>query len=500
MFGRKNRKKGSAAVLLVIFFISVVAAISVIYEASERKAALSISELVFDMAGRTVLSCYDRALQQDYGIFAFECDDESLESRLKALAEGSLSRTSVPGCEVEETSVEKTAFSLFESKNFKFQIIEMMKKNKLNYDDMDCGAELREINRGFVKYKNAVRKAEELEEDAEEEMNRREELLAKNYKEDIKNADESAAKSVNNKFEELQDMHKRMKQFMENCQNNEIEEKDRILRNRKVMAVLPSKEAGIALNQAFSGEKETGIFKAAVDMENGNAEAVFIDEYIMKHFGHHMKTGDKDTFFSNEVEYILYGGNSDLENYKKAYRAASAFRMSANISYIFNNSNKLEEISKAAFTLGSDFFQPYTEQLMALAWAAGETVNDMDNLKEGNCVPFIKTEDCWVTDLESVIAGIRGEYKEISSVDSGKYEDYLRLLLSTLDMDTKIYRIMDLIQINLKGRERQEFLISDHYTGFSVKAVIKKKSRSAAVPSGRSRISVTHVYNQQRIN
>lgn len=487
MFSRKNRKKGSAAVLIVIFFISVAVALSAIYEVSERKAVSSMSELAFDTAGRTVLSCYDRALQQDYGIFAFEGDDESIERQLKVLAEGSLSKASISGCEVEETTVEKTAFSLFQKDNFEFQITEMMKNNELYYDDMDCKAMLDEINEGFRKYKEAIQEAEELEATAQEEKSRREEDI-----------NENDSELSDDRFEELQNLHKGMWEFIENCRDNETaEKKDRILRNKRVTDVLPSKEMGAGMNQAFSVESGTGILKNAVNMENGSEEVALSDEYIMKYFGNYLESGIKDTFFRNEIEYILYGDDSDLENYKNAYRAVSAFRMAVNTSYVLNSEVKQQEISQAAGMFEADFFQPFTERLMALAWAAGETVNDMNNLEVGNGVPFAKNEACWVTDLESAVSGKTGIYKKINAADTMKYKDYLRLLLSTLDTDTKIYRIMDIIQINLKGRERQEFLISDHYTGFSVKAVINKKSRSALVPSGKSRVAMTHVYQQQ---
>ena len=62
---RKHRR-GSAAVLLCVMIFSVISSIFVIFEAADRKTAITVSESSFEMAGRNVLSCYDRELQKRY--------------------------------------------------------------------------------------------------------------------------------------------------------------------------------------------------------------------------------------------------------------------------------------------------------------------------------------------------------------------------------------------------------------------------------------------------
>ena len=53
---------------------------------------------------------------------------------------------------------------------------------------------------------------------------------------------------------------------------------------------------------------------------------------------------------------------------------------------------------------------------------------------------------------------------------------------------------MDLIQINMKGRVREEFMIADHFTGTVLNAEIKKKSFSPFVRGWTLSISQMHSY------
>ena len=82
---KRGLKRGSVAVLLTILFVTLMAALSAIYEAADRKAAVSMAEAAFEIAGRSVLSCYDKELHDRYSLFAFEADERTVEKRLKEL-------------------------------------------------------------------------------------------------------------------------------------------------------------------------------------------------------------------------------------------------------------------------------------------------------------------------------------------------------------------------------------------------------------------------------
>ena len=108
----------------------------------------------------------------------------------------------------------------------------------------------------------------------------------------------------------------------------------------------------------------------------------------------------------------------------------------------------------------------------------------------------MKTSETWMTDLDGIINGIRdgASYIPVSGNSRFTYSRYLDLFLLTLSRDTKLYRIMDLIQINIKGTVREDFTVADHFTGFALKAEIGKKSHAAGVGNATADVNMTHAY------
>ena len=102
---------------------------------------------------------------------------------------------------------------------------------------------------------------------------------------------------------------------------------------------------------------------------------------------------------------------------------------------------------------------------------------------------------------ESRLAGafsmVDDRYITIPGNHIEKYGKYLDMLLMTVSKNTKLYRIMDLIQINMKGSVRQDFMIADHYTGFIMNADVSKKSHASIAPSSSADIRMTHTYIRQ---
>ena len=84
-------------------------ALAVTYEAADRKAAVCVAEAAFDSAGRSVLACYDRELFDQYGVFAFEGDEEKTGQRLEKIAKASIENTKTGGAKVKHVSTEQSA-------------------------------------------------------------------------------------------------------------------------------------------------------------------------------------------------------------------------------------------------------------------------------------------------------------------------------------------------------------------------------------------------------
>ena len=178
------------------------------------------------------------------------------------------------------------------------------------------------------------------------------------------------------------------------------------------------------------------------------------------------------------------------------------------MAYLLTDPEKKSEIMTVAEVLTPGPWARLTQLLITTAWSSVEAVNDMMNLELHNSVPLIKSDKTWKTDLSVITGGISSTrsikpmrrlramgYIELNEGNM-KYENYLRILLMTEDRNTKLYRIMDLIQINMKGSVRSDFLMEDHCAGFSFKADVSKKnlSRGFIKNNGDFTIDMSHTY------
>ncbi len=491
---RKARKKkcGSIAVMLTCIFVSVLMAVGSIGEAASRRAAVSVAECTFETAGRSILAGYDRALKDRYALFGYEYDEGEIAEMIADLSEETLEAFPLTECRLMEISIEKSGYCLSDTEVFQNQINEIMKYKIISDRISDGMSQFQSVKEAILLLSDKEKRKEELENAKEEEKRRRSEETPE---------DEQSETSIDfDTADHVHGMLKNLKNSLDEKSENggagrTEEESEAVLRNGKIKDVLPSVLAGYKENTAFSGilsslEK----LPQLTDLETLKSE-IYSNEYILSFFYNHIDEKKQECFFSNEVEYILYGSFSDKENYKKARRAVYTIRTALNAAYLYSNPEKLEQTLAFAESLTPGPFVPLTQLLIITAWSALEASNDLKNLEAGNKIALIKSEQSWKMDLSEVISGvIDGAMIENNSSSGLSYASYLRLLLLTEKSETKLLRIMDLIQINLKGTDRQDFVLSNLFCGFSLKAELQKKSIYAGIGSGRTRVRMIHTY------
>lgn len=298
-------------------------------------------------------------------------------------------------------------------------------------------------------------------------------------------------------FASIRAFHNQLKRTKESAESMEPKSsEDRVLRNRRIKNTLPSVVHGVSGRYAFDG---SGTFDYILGGKTGLTslyENYMTGEYITDYFTMHLDS-ERTGFFQNEVEYVLYGRMSDNDNYKKAYHTLFAVREALNAGYIYTNEAKKEEALVIANEITPGPWSVLTQQIILLVWSTLETVNDMKNLEAGNGVPVIKSQSTWMVDLTDVINGsISDGYIKIPGNSVMTYENYLKILLMTEDEDVKLYRIMDLIQINMKGSVREGFTMADHFTGVVLNASIKKKSSCPYIGNSIMDFTQVHTYKQ----
>ncbi len=278
------------------------------------------------------------------------------------------------------------------------------------------------------------------------------------------------------------------------------------LRNQQVINSLPSygyKKSTLDIKQLL----KNGI-PSLKEIKGAGTDTFYIDEYIMSHFLNHCRGNEtRDTFFQNEVEYLLAGNYDDQENYDDVRTDLFVMRTSLNIAHIYKDSKKKNEVLTMAQILTPEA-APLTQAVIAGLWAAAEAENDMRRLEDGKMVPLIKKRQQWALDLENAVkskdkqdikdlAETVEENDEEENLDLGTsmqskkkktdyaepnnkkgidYESYLRILLFLEKREIKLLRCMDLIQLNMKGSYNQDFDLKQCYGGFEFEAVISDRT------------------------
>ncbi|MEE3362778.1 MAG: DUF5702 domain-containing protein [Anaerovoracaceae bacterium] len=379
-----------------------------IVAATEKTASARASDALFSMAGRSVLSEYDRALQKEYGLFAVRAFDPEIEKKIRFYVDQTYGKMKF--FRLDKVEADTTGCCLQDTEVFKKEV-----KDCVKYESA----------RGLVKKLTGV---------------------------------EGSGNPVSSGTGII---------------GSDGASRDFVLRNSAVINELPSK--GMTGGRGIIDKiKETGpdggnVFRAGTDR-------YMINQYIMRHFKNAQDSGSGgDTFFNYEAEYILEGKMSDEDNRRAFLRQLKILRNGINILYIESRPDMLAEVTALAASMTPGPEAALTEVALIELWALAEAENDVEILMHGGKVPIAKTPATWATDLKAAVDGKAG-YIDTHSPTGLTYQGYLQAFLFFEGEEVKLARMMDLIQINLKGSYDRDFLIKECCTGFKLRAKVNGRT------------------------
>ena len=237
------------------------------------------------------------------------------------------------------------------------------------------------------------------------------------------------------------------------------------IRNDAILGALPSKGTSNGFSPKRWAEALQKIGSPS-DIAQGGKESFFINCYVDGYFRDfiHDKNMD-DTFFKGEMEYILFGKPSDRKNRNRTKAAIVAVREVVNLAWLKRHPEKTAAV-KAALSLLGAAEKPAEEAVLA-SWALFESENDYRLLMHGKPVPLEKTDDTWAVDLQSVLDNTAYNYIDTGNQEGLVYEDYIKTFMCLMSRETRMLRIMDLVQINMKYNYNGDFLLQDCHEGVS---------------------------------
>ena len=285
-------------------------------------------------------------------------------------------------------------------------------------------------------------------------------------------------------------IHGRGREFIGLDDGAGFDEEGRVISNRVVLETLPSH----GMSETVSGDTLTEKARSYGDEEGvlsvlraAGADVLMIE----KRFNNHVtKADDKNHLLVNEWEYIIKGSTDDEENYRACRKRLFIARNALNLISIYSDPEKTELIISVAESITPGPLGLVTQAIIAEAWAVLETEEDLEDLYKDKRVPILKTADQWKTGLGAVLdsSELKGklddESKELlkekkdelsvltGSVDTVSqfkyglnYDEYLMIMIMSLNENVRLLRIMDLVQINMKYRYYKDFNLMEYYTG-----------------------------------
>lgn len=208
-------------------------------------------------------------------------------------------------------------------------------------------------------------------------------------------------------------------------------------------------------------------------------EKILLNAYIFQKYGYYGQEKE-NAALDYQVEYLLGGKESDIENLKTAAGKLLLLREALNAAYLYGDAAKRAEITSMAASVSAvvlaPYLQPMLETSILFAWAYIESIQDVKLLLAGGKVPLIKNAPDWQTDLGSIL--------NFSGASVGKeesrgltYQQYLSMALLLEKEEKLLFSMMDVMEMDIrKTAYHENFRMDGCVSGFRIAAKFEDDS------------------------
>lgn len=219
---------------------------------------------------------------------------------------------------------------------------------------------------------------------------------------------------------------------------------------------------------AFADTDTVGLSGVLGDMGEYALDEFCLDSYIQKKFGSFVnQITEWKQALDYGLEYVVAGKGSDEDNLKSVLNRILLIRTVVNTAALYQDKAKKAEAQAAAVAVvGFTGLQPLitlTKTMILITWAIVESLVDIAGLLQQKEVPLWKKTSQITTDFLQVfqinrnaIVGRASKLKKQGKHSFG-YQQYLLLFLASTAQDIRLYRIMDLIQQNMRINAYKDF-------------------------------------------
>lgn len=222
-------------------------------------------------------------------------------------------------------------------------------------------------------------------------------------------------------------------------------------------------------------------------------EKVLALEYLDHYYADYTGAPSEEHAVSYEMEYVLCGKTTDKANLEAVVDRLLLIREAANVIHIVEDADKRNEAKAIANALAGFTGNAVVIQLVQIgiiaAWGFIESIQDVRALLRGDKIALLKSKNQWTTDITNLVQSFQSTSKAKNCDNGLSYADYLKLLLWLLPEKELAYRMMDVMEHNIRCIPAYQNCRMDHMicrmeyaTGFEADAFF---SKLAVIGSGK---------------
>ena len=171
-----------------------------------------------------------------------------------------------------------------------------------------------------------------------------------------------------------------------------------------------------------------------IETPDGIDDELFYGQYLLDRYGNYTNQKEQ-SLLKYQVEYILYGSDSDAVNLQSMVR-----RLLAIICEILCTLLLVPEVSDVL------------TYVVLGVWSYIEAVADVKGLLQGYRIPLLKDRGQWSTNLWDMLKGtVSVESISPNTTNAGLcYEDHLRVFLMLMNRQDKVMRSLDIVEMDIR--------------------------------------------------
>lgn len=206
-------------------------------------------------------------------------------------------------------------------------------------------------------------------------------------------------------------------------------------------------------------------------------DKILLQQYLLKYMSNYCDV-KYDKAISYELEYLIGGEASDIENLKTVVTQLLAIREAANLLYLMTDASKTEEVEVLAMALvgvtANGVLIEVVKTALLTGWAFAESILDVRALLQGKKIPLLKNETLWTSDINNLEDITQGYATAKESSAGLSYKTYLGILLLFQEAEILAYHAMDVQEAAIRSKYKEPEFCIDHLM-LNAKATITYK-------------------------